>query len=245
MRLLPLQWLHPLNWDEMEFYRAASWIAQGRVPFRDFWEHHTPLAWFLYAPFTLLTDSPGAAAILLLRWAQVPVWIAAFWLLNIWMRNAGLSRFGRWAAMALALSSSMLMTSAVEYRLDVLAIAFYLAGLVLWQRATSRALFGAGVMFALCGLTNMRLGPLLVVTVVVLCFVSAGKWKLNLRAAWMIAGGIATTAAASLYFVATNSLRPRRPGWHGSARRSGLPLPRSGCAASTRTHTPFATRRAE
>ena len=208
VRLLPLQWLHPLNWDEMEFHRAASWIAQGRVPFRDFWEHHTPLAWFLYAPFTLLTDSPGVSAIILMRWVQVPVWIAAFWLLNVWMRNAGLSRFGRWAAMALALSSSMLMTSAVEYRLDVLGIAFYLAGLVLWQRGTPRAMFAAGVMFALCGLTNMRFGPLLVVTVLLLCVVRAAKWKLNPRGMWMIAGGVAASAVALLYFVATDSLRP-------------------------------------
>ena len=45
IRLVPLQWLHPINWDELEFFRATKWIAEGRVPYRDFWEHHTPLAW--------------------------------------------------------------------------------------------------------------------------------------------------------------------------------------------------------
>jgi hypothetical protein len=208
VRLLPLQWLHPLNWDEMEMYRSANWIAHGLVPFRDFWQHHTPLAWFLYAPFTLLTDSPGVSAILLMRWVQVPVWIAAFWLLNVWMARAGLPRFARWSAMALALSSSLLMTSAVEFRLDVPATVFYLAGLVLWQRGTSRAMFFAGVMFALAGLTNMRLGPLLVVTVLLLRFVGEGGWRNNVRANWIFAGGIITAGLAFAYFAVTDSLRP-------------------------------------
>src|SRR5688572_11838484 len=38
LRLIPLHWLHPVNWDEIEFYCATKWIAEGRLPFRDFWE---------------------------------------------------------------------------------------------------------------------------------------------------------------------------------------------------------------
>jgi hypothetical protein len=81
VRLVFLQWLHPLNWDEIEFFRATSWIGQGRVPFAGFWEHHTPLMWFVFAPFTRLTASPGVNAIVALRWAQIPVWIVTFWLM--------------------------------------------------------------------------------------------------------------------------------------------------------------------
>jgi hypothetical protein len=205
-RLVPLQFLHPLNWDEIEFFQAARWIGEGRVPFRDFWEHHTPLAWFVFAPFTWLTDSPGAGAILLLRWAQIPVWMATFWLANVFMRNAGLSRFARWSAMALGLCSSLLMTSAVEFRLDPLSCALYMAGLVLWQLGTPRAMFGAGAMFCLTGLTNMRLGPLLVVTVLLLFVIRERKWGLNARALWIAAGGVAVLAMALSYFAAMDSL---------------------------------------
>jgi hypothetical protein len=206
-RLVPLGWLHPLNWDEIEFYRATRWIAEGRVPFRDFWEHHSPLAWFVFAPFSLLTDSPGAAAIFVMRWSQVPVWIATFYLANVLMRNAGLSRFARWAAMALALSSSFLMISAVEYRIDPLACLLYLGGLVLVQRDTARSMFGAGVLFCLVGLANIRFGPLLVVTVLLLRVVDlrARKWRGNPRGNWIFAGGIAALALALLYFFATGS----------------------------------------
>ena len=197
VRLLPLHFLHPLNWDELEFFQATSWIGEGRVPFRDFWEHHTPLAWFVFAPFTWLTDDPGAGAIILLRWAQIPVWMATFWLLHVWMRNAGIDRFARWSATALALSSSLFMTPAVEYRVEALGCALLMAGLVLAQR---ERYFFAGVAFCLAGLTNLRLGPVLVVAV--LSFLVMRR----LRAGAIIAGGLTALAAALGYFAATGSL---------------------------------------
>jgi hypothetical protein len=209
-RLLPLQWLHPLNWDEIEFYRATRWIAEGRMPYRDFWEHHSPLAWYLFAPFSRLTDSPGVSAIISMRWAQIPVWIATFWLINVFMTRAGLSRFSRWSAMAIALSSSWLMIAAVEYRIDPVACALYVGGLVLWQRGTSRSMFFAGVLFCMVGLTNIRFGPLLVVTVLSLRIVDPRlrAWKGNARANWIFLGGIVTLGIALLWFAGTHSLQP-------------------------------------
>ncbi|MFP5247049.1 MAG: hypothetical protein ACLGH0_10185, partial [Thermoanaerobaculia bacterium] len=69
----------PLAVDEVEFLRATKWVSEGQVPFRDFWEHHTPLQWALFAPFVI--DAPGVEAVLLLRWVQVALWIALFVLL--------------------------------------------------------------------------------------------------------------------------------------------------------------------
>src|SRR5947199_1146816 len=106
-RLLQLAGLHPLNWDEVEFFRATDWVRRGLVPYRDFWEHHTPLQWFVFAPVTALIHSPAAKAILLMRWVQLPLWIAIFWLLNVWMRDLGLERWCRWTAMAVPLTSSL------------------------------------------------------------------------------------------------------------------------------------------
>src|SRR5438552_185101 len=133
-RLVSLAGLHPLNYDEIEFFRATDWIARGLVPYRDFWEHHSPLQWFVFAPVAALIDLPGAEAILLLRWAQVPLWIAIFWLIDVWMRDAGLPRYARWAALVLPLTSSLFMLPAVEYRIDVLAGGLFILGLVCVQR---------------------------------------------------------------------------------------------------------------
>ncbi len=197
VRLIPLQFLHPLNWDELEFWRATSWIAQGRLPFRDFWEHHTPLMWFLFAPFTLLTDSPGVHAVILLRWAQIPVWIATFWFTNIWMRNVGLERFARWAAMGVALCSSLLMIPAIEYRVDSVGCMLVMCGLVLAQR---QQFFLSGAVFCLAGFANLRLGPVLVVAVLLILLTT------KLRAWPIAAGGFAMLAAWIAFFAATDSL---------------------------------------
>ncbi|HEV7239970.1 MAG TPA: hypothetical protein VGQ36_12090 [Thermoanaerobaculia bacterium] len=228
VRLIPLQWLHPLNWDEIEFYRATAWIGDGLVPYRDFWEHHTPLAWFLFAPFTKLLDAAGAGAILAMRWAQIPVWIATFWLVNVWMRGTGIARDARWAAMAFALCSSLLMLPAIEYRVESVGCLLFVLGLVLASPvypARRRGISGstssdeamssagapgdpastrginwrnardllAGIVFCLAGFANLRLGPVLVVTVL-----------LHLRPR-IIAGGVMALAACLAYFAATGS----------------------------------------
>src|SRR5436309_3500741 len=128
-RLFQLQGLHPIVWDEIEFFRATDWVRRGLVPYRDFWEHHTPLQWFVFAPVTALTNSPGVSAILLMRWAQLPLWIVAFVLLRGWMRRAGVSVFGAWTAMALVLCSTLFMLPAVEYRQDVLGSVIYISAI--------------------------------------------------------------------------------------------------------------------
>jgi hypothetical protein len=208
-RLFALTFLRPLNWDEIEFFRASDWIRQGLVPFRDFWEHHTPLQWFLFAPVTALTSSEGASAIILMRWAQIPLWIATFWLINRWMTSAGLNVFARWAAMAVALCSSLFMLPAIEFRVDVLGCLCYVAGLVLLQRmGTSRAAgVWAGVAFCLAGWANLRLGPLLAITVLLRRVMRTGerKWEGDPRANYIFAGVIASFVVVLSYFFLTGS----------------------------------------
>src|SRR5688500_19650353 len=58
VRLIPLQWLHPLNWDELEYFVASKWIGEGRVPFRVFWDHPTLLVWFVFALLAASVESP-------------------------------------------------------------------------------------------------------------------------------------------------------------------------------------------
>ena len=207
-RLFAMTFLHPLNWDEVEYFRATNWVREGLVPFRDFWEHHTPLQWFVFAPITALTSSPGVDAILLMRWAQVPLWVAAFWLVHRLMRGLGIDRFRRWAATVLAISSSLLMISAMEYRVDVLANVLYLGGLALLLRGGGRAGIAAGVLFCLTGFANLRLGPLLAVTVLLNAMLDfrEGRWGVRREALLVFAGAGAAFAAAVAYFVATDSL---------------------------------------
>src|SRR5258708_4793988 len=187
-------WLHQLNWDEVDSFRATDWVRQGLVPYRDFWEHHTPLQWFVFAPVASLVHSPGAAAVIAMRWAQLPLWIATFFLLSMWMQRAGLSLLSRFSAIALALCSSMFMLPAVEYRIDSLGCALYVLALVLLQRNRN---FEGGAALCLAGFANIRLGPLLALTVFL--------WLFKRSRIAVVAGGIATFAICWMYFFATRS----------------------------------------
>ncbi|MDQ6802393.1 MAG: DUF2029 domain-containing protein [Acidobacteriota bacterium] len=193
-RSLSLGWLHPLNWDEIEYFRATDWVRQGLVPYRDFWEHHTPLQWFVFAPVSALVDSPGATAIIAMRWAQALLWIVTFALLSLWMRRAGLSLPARLGAIALALCSSMFMLPAVEYRIDSLGCALYICALVLLQGNRN---FEGSAALCLAGFANIRLGPLLALT--------AFLWLFKRSRIAVVAGGLATFALCSMYFFATHS----------------------------------------
>ena len=61
--LAPLGWMiqagRALSWDEVGYFRATDRVAQGRAPYRDFFEHHPPLQWVLVAPVARLTEGPG------------------------------------------------------------------------------------------------------------------------------------------------------------------------------------------
>lgn len=210
-RLVSATWLQPLQWDEIEFFRATDWISRGLVPYRDFWEHHTPLQWFVFAPFAAMTSSPGVAAIIAMRWAQVPFWVVAFLALNSWMKRAELSPESRWASIAFALCSSLFMIPALEYRIDTLGCVLYVAGLALAQRMHERRILAvaAGVMLCLAGLANIRLGPLLAVTVLLLRVVDVRtrRWANNVRAQWVWTGTAGMLAVAASWFVATGSWR--------------------------------------
>jgi hypothetical protein len=199
-RLVPLGWLHPLNWDELEFYRATSWIAEGKLPFRDFWEHHTPLQWFLFAPVTALTHSAGAPAIIIMRVAQIPLWIATFALLMRWMERAGIARWARWTAIAVALCGSLFMLPAVEYRVDALGCFFLILAIYFVQRMDDGVKYAAlaGCAFCLAGFANLRLGPVIAIAVLLIRIarVHERRWSGNVRANWLFAGAAATLSCA-------------------------------------------------
>ena len=42
---------HHILFDDVEHLRAAYFISLGDVPYRDFFEHHHPLLWYMLAPF--------------------------------------------------------------------------------------------------------------------------------------------------------------------------------------------------
>jgi hypothetical protein len=204
-RLLSLLWSHPLNWDEIEFFRAADWIRQGLVPYRDFWEHHTPLHWFVFAPVTALVKSrAGVSAIIAMRVAQIPLWVLTLWALSRWMKGVTIEAWARWSAITILLCSSFFMLAAVEFRVDTLACALYAVGILLIQQQKH---FAAGVVLCLAGFANIRLGPLLVVTMLLAVLIDPAerRWRISWPSTTIFAGALVAFEACVSYFLFTHS----------------------------------------
>ncbi len=183
----------PLAWDEIEFFRATRWIGEGRVPYRDFWEHHLPLQWLLFAPVArLFGDGAGTSAIVAMRWAQVPLWCAALAAVLALARRSGVDRWPAWCALGFLLTSGSFVHSALQYRVELVGALSYLAALLIignhrkgWVRWLA---FGALMSAAV--LANMRLAPLVIFTGAVMMFWEAGdrRWRWNARSLWMAVG---------------------------------------------------------
>lgn len=193
----------PLGWDEVEYFRATRWTGEGRVPFRDFWEHHTPLQWIVFAPVArFFANGPGADSIVVMRWAQAALWVA---ILALVMR---LARGGeRWWALVFLLASPLFVRSAIEYRVDVLGNFAYLAAILTAIRGRWIA-FGA--LMSVAVLANMRLAPLVVITSAIMVVWRAGeqRWRWNGRALRMLAGVAAVAAPFVGWLFATRAWKP-------------------------------------
>lgn len=191
----------PLGWDEVEFFRATKWTGEGQVPFRDFWEHHTPLQWLVFAPIArFFANGPGAASIVVMRWAQFALWIAILFLVMRLTRGPA-----RWWALVLLLAAPLFVRPAIEYRVDVLGNLGFIAALVVAMRQRWIA-FGA--LMSLAVLANMRLAPLVIFTAAVMLFWSDDRWRFNPRALRMLIGVAAVAIPFVAWLTLTNAWRP-------------------------------------
>lgn len=195
--------------DEVEFFRATRWISQGHLPFTGFWEHHAPLQWFLFAPVAFFANGGGAGSIVIMRWAQLPLWIASLWMLVVLARRAGVQACGWTIALLLLLLSPTFVQRAVEYRVDVPGNLFFVGAFFTIARRASRwRWISFGALMSLAVLANMRLAPVVVFAGALILFwrPEERRWRWNPGAMWMGAG-IAVVAAVLLgYLAATSSL---------------------------------------
>jgi 4-amino-4-deoxy-L-arabinose transferase-like glycosyltransferase len=117
----------PIDPDESQHLHVAWLVAQGQVPYRDFWEHHLPFFHYGIAPLTVwLADQPEvylAARALMVVMAAVVVALT-------WQLARRLSLDGAaWTAVVLLFLPQFTETS-TETRPDVPALLAYLASLL-------------------------------------------------------------------------------------------------------------------
>ena len=167
-----------LDPDESQHLHAAWLVGQGQAPFADFWEHHSPLLYYLLAPLTRwLAESP---AVYLAGRALMGLTAAAA-LFLVYRLAVRLSPGAAVAAVTLLAFLPRFVEHATEVRPDVPALAAWLGALlalVRWREGvggawvwaaglalgvavafTPKAAYGAPGIAAVLVLVEWRRGP--------------------------------------------------------------------------------------
>jgi hypothetical protein len=112
--------------DESQHLHAAWLVARAQVPYRDFWEHHPPLFYWLAAP--LANGVPEGPGVYLVARAVMGLGAAA----GLWLTFGLARRLAPGAAWPAVLSLALLpqfLETTTEVRPDVLALPVWLAAL--------------------------------------------------------------------------------------------------------------------
>jgi hypothetical protein len=160
---LGLAFVREFDPDELEHLHGAWLISKGMLPYRDYFEHHTPGLHFLLAPvsWALQPETDPGRAFAMIFLSRGLMWLFTGVILFLTIRLGAALRDYRVGLVAAVLLLNVIMFSekALEIRPDLLSVTFWLASLLSLlpllreARPTARtrwvwagALLGAGVM---------------------------------------------------------------------------------------------------
>jgi len=128
--LIPIRFFDP---DEFQHAHAAWSVFKGLVPYRDFFEHHTPWYYFALSPFFhwFQVDQSFASATHFLYFARglsLALTLLSVVLVFLVARLGSNRKVGLLAGLFLA-GQPVLIQKTLEIRPDVLALPFFLGGL--------------------------------------------------------------------------------------------------------------------
>jgi hypothetical protein len=213
--------------DEFEHLHFAWSVSQGQVPYRDYFDHHTPALQYLLAPmfrlFRVETSSADAVASLFfarrLTWVLAALALAAAWALGRIWRGPAVA----WASTLLLANTWVFLAKTTEVRPDVPATGTMLAGLLLalsaWRRlghggrGGGARMFASGALFSLTVLFTQKALFLLGGVALAESWLLASRHvaaprSARVRAVAAQAAGFALPIAATLgYFAAQGALR--------------------------------------
>lgn len=139
--------------DEIEHLRASWFISSGYLPYRDFFEHHHPLLWFLWAPMMKILPQQIDWALYSARFAAALLSTGSLIIFFIWVKRF----FGGSKTACLALCFSFIIyvswyTFSI-FKPDTFARFFYMLGLYQFfafcQNKQTKDLIWCGVNFTI------------------------------------------------------------------------------------------------
>lgn len=160
---LPMIYTGYIDYDDFQHLHAARSIHQGMIPYRDFFEHHTPILHFLLAPlYGLLGDN-----ISIIFFARCLILIFTIFLLYITYRLGKLLYGFNVSLYAVYFLCYLVifLYSTLEIRPDMLGASFWLLSLILFilgiknkgrPKSTNTYFFVSGIMISIAVLFTQK-----------------------------------------------------------------------------------------
>ncbi len=183
--------LSEMNHDDVAFLHFSWLISQGLVPFRDFWEHHSPVLPILLAPVMHIAPKSAYIYDIARIFSGCVFLINAFlgWRIarQVWEDKARLSVY------LLLISSAGIFGHYFILRPDIFMFFFILAGIFICLKMSSKGIlsfFLAGISFglAMAFVTKQYLLVFLPIIAMWLGQKSGRAWKLAAYAAGFFVG---------------------------------------------------------
>jgi hypothetical protein len=205
-RVSVLSFQHAFDTDEFEHVQGAWLISQGLVIYRDFFEHHPPLFYFLLSPLLAFFDEPGK--LLVARGAMIPF---ALGIMGMTFLIAAKIRGKLAGVIACVLLSTVVVfqQKSIEIRPDVPGILFLLLAFY-WSCTSRPGLLRLASVGAACGLALLCTPKLVfALPAFAVLLISPGETPiLNWRAGgWMILGFLLPVGLVAAYLHLHDALR--------------------------------------
>lgn len=144
--------------DELEHLRGAFCVFNNWLPYKDFFEHHTPLLYYLLSPIYYLGDNLNIIFVGRLIMLSFSIMII---LLVFQVARGCFGSIIAWLSTIWLSYIFMFFEKTMEIRPDVPALAFFLSGLFLLIRLPHNQIklrgFSAGIFFSLAFLSTQKI----------------------------------------------------------------------------------------
>lgn len=163
----PLLRSRGFNPDELEHLHFSWCVAQGKVPYVDYFDHHTPWLQLVLAPLvsrfdTAASEDEAVEALFAARTAMLP-WAALTLATTAVLAGRLAGGAAAWLAPVLLTHFAYFLSKGLEVRPDGPAAALLLAGVVLvrgkdgdWQPGRRAAFFASGLLFGAASLFTQK-----------------------------------------------------------------------------------------
>jgi hypothetical protein len=159
------------SWDELEHIHSTYLISEGLVPYKDFFQHHHPLMWYLYAPIFWLDDT--RLQLILVKFLSLFVGVLNLLIFLGISKELIKGRLGGdrlvlvYVGGLILISNIFYLRTAFEFRPDNLMLTFFILPIYLLLKEsgiTNKKLIITGICF---GISFLLLGLISVITYVI------------------------------------------------------------------------------